>query len=104
MLEDTHNTPTILHKRHSSPYRADAKPALISFLSTFYGQSMVAQGHAAILVDSLRQELDMELPHLMSLEEKMEGLYTKSCLLLEAIQNLSEAIGEVESAFQAEMP
>ena len=94
-------SPTILLKTWLSQH-GDQRllQTLSGSLSIFYGLSMVAQGHTAVLAHSLRRQADRvkspSQPLLIS-PSQLAQLSETCSLLLEEIQTLSEEIGDLES-------
>src|SRR5690606_30929026 len=96
---------TLLKRQLCASLRREDQQTLKQLLSTFYALSMVAQGHTAVLVDELRQLQGIRKSRLThpSTANRIAQLTTTSLLALEEIQNLSEAIGETESALEDAM-
>lgn len=101
-VEGIPSIPMILLKRHISRMRADGKRRLSSFLLTFYGRSMAAQGWAAVTMDGLKQLQSMAPSLSTDQSERINSLCQTASLLLKEIQNLSEAIGDLESFLSEE--
>lgn len=98
--ENIPNLQMILLRKHISQLPREAARLLTSFLSTSYAASMVAQGWAALQDHELRQLRDTA-PFLSTIPpQKVAWLCTRSSLLLEEIQNLSESVGQVLSALE----
>jgi len=94
-----------LLKKQLLQYSEGAKRPLKIFLSTIYGRSMVAQGYAALLMDSLDQMQSTRCgPSTLQFQERMKTACIQSSLLLEAIQDLSELTGEIEDLLEDETP
>lgn len=100
MAEATPNLQMILLKKQLSKFSEVEKRRLHSFLLTFYGSSMEAQGTAAVLVENLRVAQDIQQSHSTIPSEMVTCLLQNALLTLEAIQELSDQIGDLESLFQ----
>ena len=95
---------TILLRRLASRGTEGEKRALNTFLSTFYGQSMAAQGVAAALQGSIERFKDSKKSQSINQSEMLEELSVIASLLLTDIQNLSEILGRLESDLTAKPP
>lgn len=94
------NLPMILLKKRICALPPDVRRLLTSFLSTFYGLSMVAQGTAAVLAIALNELSDDSESPLIHDKEMRDLLSMKSSLLLSDIQDLTKAISDLELSLE----
>jgi hypothetical protein len=86
-------------KKLLSPFGLEEKRVWSTFLSTIYGQSMVAQGQAAALLDTLQSLSTLpqdatrtRAPSFTSSSRRKATLQAQ--LLLETLQELSSILGD----------
>jgi hypothetical protein len=92
-VEDTLMKQTILLKKLLSRLSEDERRQLNSFLSTIYGNAMVLQGMASITLDQVAA-----IETSVSTRRRMEWMAHLSWTLsemLQQIQDLTEAVGEI---------
>jgi hypothetical protein len=92
-VEDTLMKQTILLKKLLSRLSEDERRQLNSFLSTIYGDAMVIQGMASIALDQV-----VAIETSVSTRRRMEWTAHLSWTLsemLQQIQDLTEAVGEI---------
>lgn len=100
---DVPNLQMISLKRCFSDFlqaQIDVQP-LINFLSITYGNSMIVQGHLAVMQSCL-QSIERFQSATQPIVKRMKGLSVVSLLTLGDIQGISADLGTALSALEAE--